>query len=488
MNLRISIRRKVLLTFSLFFLVSLLVTVFGYYKYHVLNQKIRLIETKETLLNSILEARRYEKNFFITLERQHLEIALIYANKSRENLGRLIRGFSDVALPSDIERQLNILEQYSAQLKILLESYQTDPSGFGPSSESLSDLIKIKSTIRSLGRELTVAMEGALQKERQHVKKLIRQSRWYLFVFLGLILFIACVTFLFLIHNVDRPLKTIEEAINRIVSGDYKAIPEIRTGDEFEKLVDSLNTMLKELERRNSQLIQSEKMAALGTLTSGVAHELNNPLNNISTSLQIILEELEEGDLEYQRGLLEESEGEVKRARGIVKSLLEFSRETEFSLSRVNFADLVQSTLKKLIQGEIPGTVQVNVEVPRSISAFLDPRRIQQVLLNLIINATQAMDDEGGVLTIRAFEQEDGRGFFFQVEDSGQGIAAKELPKIFDPFYTSKEFGKGSGLGLSISKGIIESHKGSIEARSREKEGTVFSVFLPYSPQDQQEA
>ncbi len=481
MKIRISIRRKILLTFTLFFLVSLLLALYGYYKYHVLNQKIRLVENKEILLNSILEARRYEKNFFITQQDHHLEKALQYAEKSKTDLVQLIEGFDQKALPRDIEHQLALLEHYQKSLLFLLNTSASSNS----TDASPAEILNKKEQIPSLGRELTMSVESALQQERTQVKHLILHSRQYLFVFLGLILLIACVTFFFLIHNVDRPLKTIEDAINRIVVGDYQDIPEIRSGDEFEKLVDSLNVMLVELGRRNNQLLQNEKMAALGTLTSGVAHELNNPLNNISTSLQIILEEIEEGDIEYQRELLNESEEEVLRAQGIVKALLEFSRETEFSLSKENIADLVQSTLK-LIQGEIPSQVQVNVDIPEDLIAELDSRRIQQVLLNLVINACHAMEETGGELTIRASAHEDGQGFELQVRDTGHGIEPATLSKIFDPFYTTKELGKGSGLGLSIARGIIENHKGRIEVWSREKQGTVFTVYLPYSPREYQ--
>lgn len=483
MNIRISIRRKILLTFVLFFLVSLFVSLYGYYKYHVLNQKIRLVENKEILLNSILEARRYEKNFFISQKPHHLKKALHYAEKSKDDLIFVIERFSGKALPRNIEHQQAILRNYQQALSHLLEKLKGNSP---PLDRHDATTVTNEDMIRRLGRQLTVAVEEALEHERSLVKHLVHHSRLYLFVFLGLIGIIACVTFYFLIQNVDKPLKTIEQAINNIVSGDYQDIPEIKSGDEFERLVDSLNTMIMELGRRSNQLIQSEKMAALGTLTSGVAHELNNPLNNISTSLQILLEELDEGDVVYQQELLSESEEEVLRAQSIVKALLEFSRKTEFSLSSENFADLVQSTLK-LIQGEIPSRVHVSVDIPEKIESELDPRRIQQVLLNLIINATQAMEETGGDLTIKAYEHEDGHGFSFQVKDNGPGIGKEELSKIFDPFYTTKELGKGSGLGLSVSKGIIESHKGFIEVWSRKGQGTVFTVFLPYSPRDDQD-
>jgi len=144
-------------------------------------------------------------------------------------------------------------------------------------------------------------------------------------------------------------------------------------------------------------------MASLGTLTSGVAHELNNPLNNISTSVQILLEELEDEDLAYKKELLTETEGQIQRARDIVRALLDFSRERSFKLKKVKFTDLVENTLK-LIKGEIPTNVQLAVDVPSDIEGDMDPRRIEQVLINLILNGIQAME-QGGSLSIKAFRK-----------------------------------------------------------------------------------
>jgi len=478
MKLRISIRRKILLTFALFFVFSILVTTIGYYRYHLLNQKIHLVESKDNLLNSILESRRYEKNFFITLNTKHLVQAISYAQASEEKFTQLINNYGQYAQDKNLNQQLETLKTYKNALRDLLQDANKT---LVPSSEEKvhSLFTERQEQIRDLGHKTIEGLEGGLGQERQEIKRLVSESRLYLFLFLGVILIIALVTFLFLIVNVNRPLKTIEGAIPKIIQGDYRNLPQIQTGDEFERLVESLNTMLQELNRRSEQLIQSEKMAALGTLTSGVAHELNNPLNNISTSLQIILEELDEGDVAYQKQLLEETEGQVQRSQDIVKALLEFSRETEFSLVKVNFKNLVQKTLK-LIQGEIPPNVHIDIDVQEDIECNIDARRIQQVLLNLILNGIQAMEEHGGKLTVQVFESEDGQGFSFHVRDTGKGIDPSEQSKIFDPFYTTKDVGKGSGLGLSVSKGIVESHGGSIQVTSQPGQGTDFTIYLPY--------
>jgi two-component system NtrC family sensor kinase len=131
-----------------------------------------------------------------------------------------------------------------------------------------------------------------------------------------------------------------------------------------------------------------------------------------------------------------------------------------------------------LIKGEVPTHVQLFVDVPDDIQGEMDPRRIEQVLINFILNGIQAME-EGGILSIRACRKDNAAGFCFEVSDTGKGIPPEDLGKIFDPFFTTKDVGKGSGLGLSVSHGIIEQHGGRIEVKSEVGKGTTFTVFLP---------
>ncbi|MFC1829531.1 ATP-binding protein [Thermodesulfobacteriota bacterium] len=233
------------------------------------------------------------------------------------------------------------------------------------------------------------------------------------------------------------------------------------------------------LTKRTEQLIQARKLASLGILTAGVAHELNNPLNNISTSIQIVLEELEEDNIEFKRNRLLEAEKQIERARDIVRALLEFSSVKSLSFKRVKFKNLVEKAINLIIK-QLPSEISINMEVPEDIEVNLDPKRIRQVLVNLILNSMQAMT-EGGVLTIKAWEgiENDVKMFYFLVQDTGHGISKQDIDKIFDPFFTTRDVGRGSGLGLSISHGIIEQHGGSIEVESVLEKGSKFKVILP---------
>ena len=488
----LSIRKKIILAFIALVLTGGAVGFLAYYQHHVLNQKLQLLEMKENLFNSILEARRYEKNFLLTFHTKHLQSSISYVRQSEDSLKTIIDKYRKFALAGNLQTSFDQLGAYEKALTKLLGFRKAD------GKEGDADFVRHTEKIERLGRDITVDMETMISNERSAIKKLIGKSQMLLLVDWTVILVASCLAALFLIFHVNRPLKTIEDAIHKIAVGDYTNIPKITTGDEFETLVESLNSMIYELNRRSEQLLQTKKLASLGTLTSGVAHELNNPLNNISTSVQILLEEIEDPDLEYKKRRLMEIESQIARARDTVRALLEFSRERSFSLEEVDFATLVDDTIK-LIKSELPADIELKVEVSHGIRGQMDPRRMQQVLLNLMINAVYAMKD-GGVLRISATVREEEGIFCFQVQDTGSGIPEENLTKIFDPFFSTKDVSsysgsndlsyrgimeqQGSGLGLSICHRIVERHGGHIEVESEVDKGTTFAVCLPLRQMD----
>jgi two-component system NtrC family sensor kinase len=471
--MRVSIRKKILLAFAIFLCLSALIWIRSYYSQYVLNQKIEIIDKKNELLNIVLEARRYEKNYFLSFDRSNIEEALAYALRAEESLRNILKRFKRYTLAKNLDQTLSELIAYKVSLNRLLTTH--GKNGAVPAATADS--------IQKRGRYLTSELEHIVADESLFIQNLIAQSKATHLVALVPIFLLSVLVAIFLVFNVDRPLKTIENAITKIASGDFHHIPEIKTGDEFESLVASLNNMIGELSKRNKQLVQAQKLASLGKLTSGVAHELNNPLNNISTSIQILIEEIEENDLAFRKQLLEGVEKEVDRGKDIVRSLLEFARERALTLQQINFKDLVDNALEQ-VHLQVPEGVRLSIEVPDDINAELAPERIERVVMNLVVNGIHAMPD-GGDITITAENEVDQAGFSFQVTDSGEGIPPEVIPKIFDPFFTTKEVGKGSGLGLSIIYGIIKQHDGRITVSSKVGKGTTFTCFLPYHQTDQ---
>ncbi|MBC8394182.1 MAG: HAMP domain-containing protein [Deltaproteobacteria bacterium] len=480
--MKISFKRKVILHFPVLMIISLIILTLSYSIHITLDKKLQVVERKKDLFNAILEVRRYEKNYFLYFERthfikiEHVKKVLFYVSNAEENIRNILDRYAKYALQKNLEEILTDLIQYESYFTELLNR-QNLKSNFTSTIESSSEIRKHHEMIKHLGRKITVMLEELAQQDRKYVHNLIEKSEFYHLLAMAAIFILFVLATFFLIVNVNRPLKAIEDAVNKITNGDYRKIPVVSTGDEFESLVNSLNIMLNELSKRSEQLIQTEKLASLGTLTSGVAHELNNPLNNISTSVQILLEELEGADLEHKKTLRLDAEKEIERARDTVKALLEFSKKRTFNPKPVNFKDLVHNSIL-LIKGEVPTNVNYNVDIP-DIQVIIDAHRIQQVLINLIINAVQAME-KGGNLSIRAStRQDDNKIFCFEVQDDGEGIPEEDLPKIFDPFFTTKKMGTGTGLGLSTSYGIVEQHGGRIEVSSKPGKGTTFTVYLP---------
>lgn len=425
---------------------------------------------KNNLFNNILEVRRYEKNYLLNFNKKDIDQALAYI-RSAENISfNLTSNYGKNMLANNLPDLVTELKAYKKSLLNLLK-IQENGTQLPP-----QDMVIL---IQGQGHRITTELEDIVAQEGQLARNLVSKSKTIHLVALVPIIILSILVTIFLLFNVNRPLKTIERAIQKISKGDYKNIPEISSGDEFESLATSINNMINELDKRSDELDQAKKLASLGRLVSGVAHELNNPLNNISTSHQILIEELEGNIQEYHKELLISAEKEVDRGQTIVKGLLEFSRKKSFTKEWINLQELINDAIK-LVNVELPDNIILSVKVPGDIEANVGPQQIKRVLINLILNAAQAMED-GGDITISAESQVEKGGLSFQVQDTGSGIPIENITKIFDPFFTTKDVGKGSGLGLSIVYGIIEQHGGKVSVSSQEGKGTTFTVFLPIS-------
>ena len=241
--------------------------------------------------------------------------------------------------------------------------------------------------------------------------------------------------------------------------------------------------MVQELERRQDQLVQSKKLSSIGTLTAGVAHQLNNPLNNISTSCQIAFDELRSKDQDLLVKMLQNIDQETLRARDVVKGLLEFSRSEKFRLRPVSLADTVNRAVR-LVKSQVPADIEFRINISDDLVVPMDVQRMQEVFLNLIINAAQAIEKQGSI-TVSSEVDDAQERVIITVHDTGPGIPEEIRQQLFDPFYTTKEEGKGTGLGLSVVYGIIQKHSGEITVSSEPGQGTSFYIRLPLQPQSE---
>ena len=232
------------------------------------------------------------------------------------------------------------------------------------------------------------------------------------------------------------------------------------------------------------QLLQAEKLAALGQTISGVAHELNNPLATILTWAERLSQRpAGEIDEKTRRGL-ETILGESERAAKIVRNLLTFARKRQSTRAMVDLNYVVRETLSlRSYEQRITNITVVDALAAGLPQVFADPHQVQQVLLNLIINAEQAMltANGRGTLVVRSWHDVDREAVILEINDDGPGIAAELQPKIFDPFFTTKEVGKGTGLGLTVAYAIVQEHGGRIRLASNAGSGASFYVELPVS-------
>jgi signal transduction histidine kinase len=187
--------------------------------------------------------------------------------------------------------------------------------------------------------------------------------------------------------------------------------------------------------------------------------------------------ELEAGDMEFINRMLKNIDQETLRARDVVKGLLEFSRVQEFSLRPTQLADVVKRAVR-LVQSQVPADINIRVGIADDLVVPMDTQRMQEVFLNLIINAAQSIKGVG-VITITAELIESTKEIVIEVHDTGEGIPEEIQGRLFDPFYTTKEEGQGTGLGLSVVYGIIQKHHGHITVKSSPGQGASFFIGLP---------
>ena len=233
----------------------------------------------------------------------------------------------------------------------------------------------------------------------------------------------------------------------------------------------------KKLQEAQSQLLQAEKMASLGQLAAGVAHEINNPLTGILMYGNLMQEKLEADHLLRSNlaCILEDAE----RCRDIVKNLLAYSRQSGTSRERFSLNTLVEESFPLIRDQKLFINVTIRKELSGDrVPVNADRKKMSQVVINLIINALDVMKEKG-TLTLRTYRDDDRQKACLEISDTGSGIPAENLTRIFDPFFTTKELGKGTGLGLSTAYGIVKDNNGDISVKETGPGGTTFLVALP---------
>lgn len=469
----------------------LLIALTGFFAYENLNlllTKLRYVEIADDLNASFLEMRLSEKNYFLYKDASALNDI---RNKLNQSKAAMMSARDDIVRAIGAANYLQLESSTHAYLQVI----QSADSN-APASEHL------QSHIREAGQKLREFSDHVTKLERTNVNRIIAESRTGLFTSLFLILVSALGVNQLISRRILASLKDIEKVAHAISEGDFNKVKtsaqaleprmilktisgmkcfsffQSNPSDELGSVMKAINSMSEDLKKHEELIIQSKKLASIGILTAGVAHELGNPLNNISMMAQAYAELYDDLSREERLDYMIKVDEETERIRDIVKNLLDFSKPKKPNRNVAHVNEVVQKSLK-LVQNMISiSNIEINICLGDEIPVvFIDINQIQEVLINLITNAIQAAAS-GDEIFITTRLAADADHVEIEVRDTGKGIPPEFLPHVFDPFFTTKE-ASGTGLGLFVSYGIIQNHQGNIRVHSELGAGTCFTIELP---------
>lgn len=453
------IRNKI--TFWFFLVLAFMIVISGitYGIVRAVEEKLFNIEKVDAFLEEILEVRRMEKNFLLYRDQKSMQQWAAYLETTTRQLNANEKLFVRLSSLPEISEVQQALKTYKATFDKFRNTQSVD---------------ELTGKLREQGNQLTTLAEELIVREHQTIHRLLGLIRNSLLFVLPLLVLSFSIAAALLGRGIVSSLKQLERHAANIAAGNFVELPIVSTNREINSLINAFNKMSRKLKTRQQQLVRSEKLASLGIMLAGVAHEFNNPLSNISSSAQILAEELGDKDGSFAQELVEQISTESNRAAAIVKTLLSLAREEKFHRAHYPLKSLLQEILD-LLRGQMSKNIDIQLEISDETVMFADKQKIQQVFINLLKNSIDAV---GGAGTIRIQARQSLTGLEITISDDGQGIPKQLQGKIFDPFFTTKDTGQGSGLGLFIVHDIIIQHGGSIKAESMGR-GTIFTIILP---------
>ncbi|CAA6822930.1 MAG: Unknown protein [uncultured Thiotrichaceae bacterium] len=483
-----SIKKQLYISHSASILMFVVMIIFLLVDLSYLRTQVPKIDAVRTLTSTAQQLTFLEEKLLLNGKESTLVLlgeAIGKLQALLQNDRELLKGFID--------------NSEAGTLKSHVSEYQTLLKGM---KEPAPDRTVLLAFTRELNQHNTAIRSIINQLELRHHELLLgavdNVTKAMIF---GLIVvsLIALISALFVTGLIVRPLRDLERQLHDVADKKIDKLSTTSRTRELNSFVSQFNNMLDQRRRKDRQLRHNEKAAALGILVSGVAHELNNPLSNISTSAQLLQEE--DTNSELSRQWLNHIDHEIERARRIVLRLLDSVRHQKQPMTKVDAAILVQKSLT-LIHRQLDPNINIYIEDIAEIPLHVNYERFQQVFINLINNAADA-----GAKNIWVFgdyiQQADSRTnnfvcsrkkppfakdiqtfFLFTVADDGVGIPEENVSKLFVPFFTTKTGGDGTGLGLYLVNEIVTEHDGCISARNREHQGFEFLILLPISEDD----
>jgi two-component system, NtrC family, sensor kinase len=301
-------------------------------------------------------------------------------------------------------------------------------------------------------------------------------SRRVILASAALAILAVCLMMWWLNHRlVERPVAALVEGTRRVSDGDLDTPIRVQGHHELGELAQAFNDMIAHLAQTQHQLAQADKLASVGRLAAGIAHEINNPLTGVLSYASLLRKRLEGDGATCED--LDVIVRETVRCRGIIRGLLDFARPAAPARKPVDPNEVVRRAVSVVMTQLALNHVDLSIDLAADLPIVqADANQIQQVVVNLLLNAADAIGSEGGNIRVTT-RRGPASSIELLVEDNGQGISPEDLPRIFEPFFTTKG-NHGTGLGLAVSWGIVEAHGGSLEVHSEPGHGTQFTLRL----------
>lgn len=511
-----TLKKKIFFTSFISFITICTLVLAGYANLIKTKKEIRFLELSDILSSKSLQLRRHEKNFFLYSDMEEIKEVHAYLKDLKsilkdstttyntENLLNLEINITEYEalfnkieiIAGNFQKEFDMLKPLLANnpglLQLAESNYLESPLVNAEILEKFISLNKSNPAIRSLyelnteiialrkSGEKILSISTALDSSaREKVEKYINFLETVAIYLFPLFLLIGLGTSFVINNDILSRLKILTKAIEKTGKGEFSSSTFPAKQDEVGELINKMERGLiardDEIKRKNEELLLSKKLASLGTLASGVAHELNNPLNNVYLAAQTLSKKI---DFEACPQIVEESVKDVfsqtLRMKMIVSDLLEYSRQRIPEPEFINIVDFIEDLFQRMKANGEMDDINYNITGDKDIKVYADSGLLEQVFINLCSNAVDAMERNGTLeVKISRVETE----VRIEFADTGKGIPSEDMTKIFDHFFTNKE--NGTGLGLTIVYSIIERHNGKIAVKSEPDKGTTFIITLP---------
>ncbi len=526
---RMSLRKKIIVSFFISALIIGILATFEYINFVQVKNQVGFLEVADSARDRSLKIVRHEKNFFLFPDQAAQEAA---TTTSILNQMDNLTGSIKAEEPAAAANMSNLVSTYRSEfgnIQLLLAQISRGNDNLMaafPASASLIPLIQVESRdnpstvssylrsnfslpasnpqvvalgkldvlikqLRDTSENIVAAANSLDTNTRSRANSVVRQSQLEILVIFPLFLLIGLGALLYVSSDIVKKLRTLTgsvEKISKMFGSRQSKPPALRPRvhkDEVDILIDKFDRMnqlrtaweQKIQEKNQEALLQSKKLVAIGTLASGVAHELNNPLNNISLSAQVLKKKIGDSGPPAVARIVADIIGQTERVRDIVSNLLEFAREKEPQLSEVELTGLIRDAYGLAAKAAPADKIEFQIDTQEQVN-FLkaDRSQLERVFVNLFTNAIAAIEGRGRITATITPKNGD---LEILVSDSGRGMSAADREKVFDPFFTRKD--KGTGLGLAIVMNTIQKHGGQISVISEEGIGTIFEIILSRS-------